>query len=1052
MNRLLLYIIFSCFICDSFCQSLEWGHSLTGTTGSIEGGGNFIKRDGLANIYLIGDFENTMDFDPGPSVFNMTSHGGKDFFITKSDSLGNFLWGKSIGGPNHDYIASAGIDSSGNVVGTGHFSGTIDFDPGPGVVNKTHSGGPDQFCIKLDPAGNLVFINTLSSTGNETGEQLCIDSQGNIILTGMYGTIADFDPGPGTFSLNAAIDGSIYISKYNSSGNFIWAKTLQTSTAILYSSYTDHADNIYLNGVFNDTIDLDPGTGISTLTAVNTSFSDSYILKLDSNADFIWAKPIYCTSSVGRYFMSFDDDLNIYLSFDFKDTLNPATGITRISKGDWDVFVGKLNSSGNLIWHRSFGNNTIDQVQSIFVDSTKTINLTAYSINTVDVNPSEYTYNLTSVGAYNSYILKLTENSDFIWAKQLPSPGMSQLHYLSVDNDFNILATGSLATSVDIDPSIGIYNLTGDIFYFVWSQDSCSIMPFGISLDSLQDVTCQTGTGFVNAVTYGGYGPYSFSWDASPSVPDSFFVFPGIGTHTLLVTDIAGCQRDLAFHINGPTLLSGFELSINAVFPNFFPGDTNMIALISRNEACDTVSGEMIFVLDSAIHFISASIAPDMISGDTLKWFFTGKNYDSAAFESILTVITSTYVTLGDSLTFFASVLPESGDLDIANNTKYYYEEVVSSFDPNDKQVYPQGIDTNHNILNNLAMTYTVRFQNTGTAPAKNIFIVDTLDTNLDLATLNVIAASHIMHTEVLGSNVLKFVFNDINLPDSTTDEPNSHGYVVYEIDQLPDLPDNTMIENTAYIYFDYNEPVMTNTVFNTIDLGSSFTVTNNNFCAGNSTLLTAVPNVPGLIANWNWYTGGCGGTFVGAGQNLIVTPTTSQIYYLFDSVNGTCVDTLITVISVNTNLTQSGATLTANATPATYQWLACDAVFSPISGETNQSFTATADGNYAVIVTEGGCADTSACYLVTGVGLENRFDENGIKVYPNPANEYLTVEGCKPGSIIKLHDIGGKTLIQTTTLSNKQILYGLIDLSKGIYMLEVNNTERRQYFKVIKE
>jgi uncharacterized repeat protein (TIGR01451 family) len=141
----------------------------------------------------------------------------------------------------------------------------------------------------------------------------------------------------------------------------------------------------------------------------------------------------------------------------------------------------------------------------------------------------------------------------------------------------------------------------------------------------------------------------------------------------------------------------------------------------------------------------------------------------------------------------------------------------VGAFDPNDKQVYPQGTGEEGYILADQDLLYTIRFQNTGTAPAVNVYILDEIDTDLQLGSLEVLESSHPMFTEVLDNNTVKFRFDNIMLPDSTNNEPESHGFVTYRISMQPGLQPGEEITNTAGIYFDFNAPIITNTVLNTI-------------------------------------------------------------------------------------------------------------------------------------------------------------------------------------------------------------------------------------------
>jgi hypothetical protein len=131
-----------------------------------------------------------------------------------------------------------------------------------------------------------------------------------------------------------------------------------------------------------------------------------------------------------------------------------------------------------------------------------------------------------------------------------------------------------------------------------------------------------------------------------------------------------------------------------------------------------------------------------------------------------------------------------------------------------------------------------VEFQNTGTAVARDIFLLDSLDSDLDLSTLVITGSSHHMSTQMLTGNVLKFTFDEIWLADSTSDEPNSHGWVTYHVAPKALLPNMTPIQNTAGIYFDFNEPVITNSTLNTVYDPSSV----GEIAAGNGISIFPVP------------------------------------------------------------------------------------------------------------------------------------------------------------------------------------------------------------------
>jgi uncharacterized repeat protein (TIGR01451 family) len=159
--------------------------------------------------------------------------------------------------------------------------------------------------------------------------------------------------------------------------------------------------------------------------------------------------------------------------------------------------------------------------------------------------------------------------------------------------------------------------------------------------------------------------------------------------------------------------------------------------------------------------------------------------------------------------------------------------EILDSYDPNDKSVSPQGITNNNYLMPGIMLDYQIRFQNTGSDTAYTVVVVDTLSNVFDVSTIEWGVSSHpyVIDVSGYGRPILKFTFNQINLPDSITDEPNSHGFVKFKIAPYDTLPMGTIIQNFADIYFDYNLPVRTNTTHqilsDTVPTGSSLEVIN---------------------------------------------------------------------------------------------------------------------------------------------------------------------------------------------------------------------------------
>jgi uncharacterized repeat protein (TIGR01451 family) len=208
---------------------------------------------------------------------------------------------------------------------------------------------------------------------------------------------------------------------------------------------------------------------------------------------------------------------------------------------------------------------------------------------------------------------------------------------------------------------------------------------------------------------------------------------------------------------------------------------------------------------------IVSSGNPDLIFSGNTATMEIGEVCPFGPIEFNFVILLDDTVSLGTILEATAIVTPTDGDANELNNTFTSSVIVVGSYDPNDKQVSATTIGDEF-LEDGAPLKYTIRFQNTGTFYAERVVIADTIDADLDLNSLQIISTSHDMQL-VREGNVLYFEFDQIFLPDSTTDFDGSIGHVRYEITPLSGFSEGDLIENTAYIYFDFNEPIITNTV-----------------------------------------------------------------------------------------------------------------------------------------------------------------------------------------------------------------------------------------------
>ena len=370
--------------------------------------------DSTGNIYTTGRFASTVDFDPGVGTSNLTSAGSSDVFVSKLDASGNLLWAKSFGAAAADAGLSIAVDSTGNVYTTGFFASTVDFDPGAGTTNLTTAGSSDVFISKLDASGNLVFAKRFGGGISDLGYSIAVDSTGNIYTTGFFQDTVDFDPGAGTTNLITAGSSDVFISKLDASGNLVFAKRFGAAeTDVGLSVAVDSTGNVYTTGYFEQTVDFDPGAGTTDLTTGGGS--DVFVSKLDASGNLVFAKRFGGSSDDGGISISVDSNGNIHTTGYFEERVDfdPGAGTSNLtSAGGTDVFVSKIDSSGNLLLAKSFGGTANDVGRSIAFDSTGNIYTTGEFAGTVDFDPGTGTTNLISAGGNDVFILRLDPSGD----------------------------------------------------------------------------------------------------------------------------------------------------------------------------------------------------------------------------------------------------------------------------------------------------------------------------------------------------------------------------------------------------------------------------------------------------------------------------------------------------------------------------------------------------------------------------------------------------------------------------------------------------------------
>lgn len=446
----------------------------------------------------------------------------------------------------------------------------------------------------------------------------------------------------------------------------------------------------------------------------------------------------------------------------------------------------------------------------------------------------------------------------------------------ALQQDGNIILGGSFAIYNSV-PRHHITRLHNDL-----TNNDCQF--FSASFEVFNDLNCANTT-TIEAQALNGTAPYSYSWDNSiVNEDDTLFSTSEGGIHYMSVIDSAGCAYHTGFMINGPTTQMGFDNRISIVSGGYRPGLNTIVTLDASNQGCIPVDGSVVLVKNPLLTFISSDPVPTDINGDTLIWDYDAFAHDSTHFiVNDLVFSTSTAAQIGDVIRMDARIYPIEGDHDTLNNIHQPEFAILNSYDPNDKQVYPKGECVPGYVDHGQDLTYTVRFQNTGNAEAIHVLIVDSLSEHLDIHSLQILGSSHDVHAEIASNDVVKFRFNNINLPDSASSPEGSIGYVIFKVSQKPFLFIGSEIRNKVGIYFDFNPPIITNEVLNTISSNytQEYAVINN----GEDTLAVCFGTPVTLVAtganSFEWYDAGINGNLLGVSDSLALEPEISQWIYV---------------------------------------------------------------------------------------------------------------------------------------------------------------------------
>ena len=370
--------------------------------------GSAITLGKAGDIYITGRFEGTIDFDPGPGTEERTSNGFSDAFVARYSPAGSLVWVLSFGTSQGDTGDDIVVDDAGNVYVTGTVlsiaGDTVDFDPGPGVVEHTPDG-IDTYLVSYDADGDFRFVTTLGGPGlNDVyGTNLAFGDAGEIYLAGYFDGVIDFDPGPGTEGRTSNGQFDAFVARYSTTdGQFQSVFTFggELDDFVNQLTRTD-AGVLHVSGRFDGTADFDPGPGTVTRTGVG-SYLASYAA--DGTLRFVHAWEIWSPDH------AVDWAGNSYLTGYFSDRVDfdPGAGTEEHTPVGDTAFLASYNANGDFLSVVVFEGGP-SEGRSIVLDDAGNGYLSGTFQKTVDFDPGEGVDERTANGFDDIFLVSFPE-------------------------------------------------------------------------------------------------------------------------------------------------------------------------------------------------------------------------------------------------------------------------------------------------------------------------------------------------------------------------------------------------------------------------------------------------------------------------------------------------------------------------------------------------------------------------------------------------------------------------------------------------------------------
>ncbi len=1021
--------------------SHQWSHAL-GSSSNEDGNAVTITPNG--EVHAGGYFIGSVDFDPSAASETRMGTGGDGYIASYDLSSGQFNQVVALRGTNFSTITTLLTTSSTEYLGAGYFVFKTDVDPSPDstLLNTPGTNNYSSFWAGYQ-AGNLTNAWAMEDRtgGDDALEHLQVGSANRIYTAGTFAGEVDFDPGQGEFFLQATGASDVFLAAYDSSGSFLWAKSFGgAGTEGVKGLELNSAGELVLAGEFNQSFSF-----ANTDSVVTTSGWGAFLLQTDAQGNLLWTQEFSGSSDEFINGLSINSADEISVVGHFRGSLEVgrnAPASQTFSASNRDGFWTELSPLGAVLNTRTFGANSNDYLYDIDHNAQDEVLLTGSFRFTVDFDFGPGSTTRTTTGSNDAFIAQYDAQGNFQWVQSWGSFGGDYAYQCAFDPAGNAYASGIFYQDVNLQP------FSSDTLRSLGSADVFLLSFTGAGQYSFSQVFGGAGYDYPLSLNYSLGQVHQTGMYASQAT----FGRPGQRHDTLVSKGINdGFVHSVDTSGNSQNALTFGGLAADETHAFVSLGQQAYVGGSFSREIDADPEGTEVWVpsrggKDAYLIKLGPAV-PCVTVYDTLALshcgplFWRGKNRDSTGFyqDTLLTARGCDSVVVLDLLV--QPVFMQNDTLASCSASIWRGQNVSESGFYSDTLVSSQGCDS----IYSLHFTRNPSFIDSSSVSACNSYFWQGQNLNTSGTYRDTLLTSQ-------GCDSVLVLNLTVNSSDSSVQDVTACNSYFW---QGQTLSTSGIYRDTLLTSQGCDSVLVLNLTVNSSDSSLQNVTACDSYLWQGQTLSTS-----GTYRDTLLTAQGCDSVLV---LNLTVNSSDSSLQnvtacnsYFWQgqtlNASGTYRDTLLTSLGCDSILVLQlqvdqlsdsaymvlGTGFALDTTADRYQWVDCDAGFSPIAGANGSSYTPlTSSGNFAVILEKGACVDTSACMpLYPSNLLELKAGQ--VKVFPNPSRGLVNLETSgfsTQKALLKIYNAQGG-LSAVIALSGREKLHFELPAAKGKYLL----------------